>query len=33
MRRHDIEFIVGVSLAYVFGVIPVIAIVLTAISR
>jgi hypothetical protein len=32
MNRHDIEFIVGVGLAFVFGMIPVIAIVLHGIS-
>jgi hypothetical protein len=33
MRNHDVEFFVGVGLAYVFGMIPVIAIVLQATSR
>ena len=33
MRNHDVEFIVGVSMAFVFGMIPVIAIVLQVISR
>jgi len=33
MDQHDPDFIVGVDLAFVFGLMPVIAIVLRAISR